>query len=204
MKNKTNLASQDIKFRNSVDGIWDMGIGLAFLIAALAFMFDLVALSGALFFPVFLLMVGFRQRFVYPRIGYVKHKGMEDKTRKTYLITLIIGVFMLILAFMAYLSIAKGQKSGMMRNLAENYGAIVLGLVIAFIVALIGKTYSMPRFYIYSFLVVAAFTLISLIKYEFMLQISLLSLGGAIFVVGLIVFIMFLKKYPRLESDDEK
>jgi MFS family permease len=203
MKKISNLASEDIKFRNSIDGIWDIGIGLAFLLAGLAFLFDAVAITAAFYFPIFLLMVGLKQKVVHPRIGYVKHKGMDMKTRKLFTITLIIGTFMLIATFMLYLSRGQGQGSESMRSFAKNYGAIALGLVVAFVLVLIGKSFSIPRFYFYSPIIIVAFVIIQLVSYEYILQVTLLSLGGAILAVGLFTLIKFVRTYPKLEADNE-
>jgi hypothetical protein len=202
--NKSSLASQDIKFRNSIDGIWDIGIGLAFLLAGIAFLLDAVAVTSAFYFPIFLLMVGLKQKVVYPRIGYVKHKGMDVKTRKIFTITLIIGIFMLAAVFMLYLNRAQGQNSESMRNFAQNYGAILIGAVIAFIIILIGKSFSIPRFYFYSPLILIAFIIIQLVSYTHILQVSLLVLGGVIFATGLYMLIKFIRTYPRLEADDDE
>ena len=202
MDNK--IANQDIKFRNSVDGLWDIGIACALIIAGIAFLTDMVAVTAGFYFPIFLLIVGLKRKVVQPRIGYVEHKGMNMKTRKMILFVLIIGIVFFALGLFVYMQVAKGQNSEKIIDILRNYGAIIMGLVIGFILILIAKTFSINRFYGYSVLIFLAFLAMKFIDYEYIISVSLLTCGAIILAIGLTLFINFIRKYPKLgEAQDE-
>ena len=204
MNKLSDFTMQDIRFRNSTVGLLDISVGLAFILAGIAFRFNSVAVTAPFYLVILLLITILRQKAVYPRIGYAEHKGMEKRVRNTFTITLIVGIVMLIAATIVYLNTASGSKSEMMRNIALNYGALILGTVIAFVSVLIGKTYESPRLYLYAPLIFAAFCVMQFVDYEYIIAVSCLSLGVAILSVGLICFIRFLRKYPRLAGDQDE
>ena len=203
--NKTSeIASDDIKFRNSVDGLWDIGIACALIIAGIAFLTDMVAVTAGFYLPIMLLIMGLKQKVVQPRIGYVEHKGVNMKTRKVMLLLLLVGIVFLVFGLLAYMQIAEGQNSEKVIKIVENYGAIIMGGVVALILILIGKTFSNNRFYPYSALIFIAFLAMKFIDYEYIISVSLLTCGVIILAVGLFIFIKFIRKYPKLgEAKDE-
>jgi hypothetical protein len=204
MNKLSKIASEDIKFRNSSVGLLDLGIGAALILMGIAFLFDAVAVSGSFFLVSFILILVLKQKVVYPRIGYVEHKGMDMKMRKVFTITFVIGVVMLIAATLVYLKVARGQNSQMMRSIAQDWGALILGAVVAFVVVLIGKTLEISRFYYYAALVFCGFAAVEFIPYDHIVPTSFISCGVVIFAIGLYLFIMFIKKYPRLDAEDDE
>ena len=204
MDKTSEIASQDIKFRNSVDGLWDIGIACALIIAGVAFLTDMVAVTGGFYLPILLLIIGLRRKVVQPRIGYVEHKGMHMKIRKTLVLLLILGIVLLVAATFAYLNIASGSKSHIIRNIVENYGGLIMGLVLAFIISLTAKVFMINRLYIYAVLIFLAFLAMKLIEYEYIISVSFFACGAIILAVGLTLFINFIRKYPNLSKAQDE
>ncbi len=204
MSKISDFTAKDIKFRNSTVGLLDMCVGFAFLLAGISFLFNAVAVTAPFYLVILITITIINQKIVYPRIGYVEHKGMNQRVRKTMTLTLILGVVMLFAATIAYLNIASGSKSEMMRSIALNYGGLILGVVIALVAALVGKTFESPRFYIYAPVIFATFCAMQFINYDYIIAVSCFVLGIVIFTIGLVFFIKFIKNYPRLDGDGDE
>ncbi len=202
MTKLSKIAGEDLKFRNSISGLFDISIGLAFIIAGFAFLFDAVAVTAGFYLPVFLIITVLKQKVVYPRIGYVEHKGTNMKTRKFLIFTLVLGIVMLVFATFIYLDIANGQNSQNIRALIESYGAIILGLVVSFIIVLVAKVFGITRFYYYSLTIFLAFLAVKFVDHNRIIPISFLTCGSIIFLSGLFMFFKFVKTYPRLEAKE--
>ncbi len=202
MNTMSRLTNDDIRFRNSIDGLLDIGIGSAFLLAGLAFLLDMVAVTGGFFFVIFLLIVGLKKKVVYPRIGYVEHKGMSAKTQKLILLLVIVGFVFFVLGAIVFMLVSNGQHKETIDSIIRNYGAIVIGLVISLIIFLVGRIFKVVRFYLYSILVFGAFLAIRFINYDSIIPASFFVCGGVILSIGVVMFISFINKYPKLDGSE--
>lgn len=203
MKSNVNTkTNNDIKYRNSIDGLWDLAIGLALLFVGFAFLFDVITIAGGLCFSIFLLILWLKQKVVYPRIGYKKHNVISIKPRKTMSFSLIICIAILFVLFLLYLKFNGGDSRVKTNVIIVNLGGLILGFIIAFTMIFLAKTFSISRFYWYSPIMFIAFLAIALVDYEYIIPISFLSSGAILFTIGLIVFIKFIKAYPKLEYTD--
>lgn len=203
MNNSTQFTKDDVQFRNSTDGLWDIGIALVFIIAGLAFLLDLVAVAGGFLFAVFLLITGIKKKYVYPRIGFVQHKGMSAKTQKLVLLLMIVGLLFLVLGVVVFTRVTDPQHRASADLIIRNWGAIVFGLVIATMISLVALVYKINRFYFYSILVFLGFLSMRFIDFDYIVPVSLLACGGIILPVGIVLFVNFLNKYPRLDPGEE-
>jgi NhaP-type Na+/H+ or K+/H+ antiporter len=134
----------------------------------------------------------------------VEHKGIKNNMRNTMTITLIIGIVCFIAAFFVYLRTGTGSRSDDVRQFVQNYGALILGAVIALVVTLLAKSFEISRYYIYAILIFCAFCAMNFIQYENIISVSFFSLGVVILVAGIVLLSLFLKKYPRLDKENEQ
>lgn len=203
MKDSLQFTKDDVSFRNSIDGLWDIGIALAFILAGLAFLLDIVAVAGGFIFAIYLLMIGMKKKYVYPRIGYVQHKGMSAKSQKLLIMIMLVGIVFLILGVIVFTRVTNPLHKAATDLIIQNWAAIVFGLVIATMIAMIASVYKIKRFYLYSLLVFLAFLSMRFIDYANIVPVSLMTCGAIMLPVGIKLFIKFLKKYPRLDTKEE-
>ena len=203
MKDSLQFTKDDVSFRNSIDGMWDIGIALAFLLAGLAFLLDLVAVAGGFIFAIYLLMIGMKRKYVYPRIGYVQHKGMSAKSQKLLLMLMIVGLAFLILGVIVFSRATNPLHRVATDLIIQNWAAIVFGLVIATMISMVAAVYKIKRFYLYSILVFIAFLSMRFIDYAHIVPVSLMACGLVMLPIGIVLYINFLKRFPRLEVNDE-
>lgn len=198
MRNKVkDLKTTDISFHNSIDGLWDIGIGLVFLLSGFAFLFDAVAITVAFYFPIFLLIKGLKNKMTYPRIGFVNHKGMKTVTNKAIYLLLILGVLFFILGLFVYTKLVNQDISQNIIDSISNFAPIILGILLSLFIIFLGKSKKIQRFYYYSGIILLSFLAIRFVEWSNILPITLLSCGFIILLVGLITLIMFIPKYPR-------
>jgi hypothetical protein len=203
MQTTPNITNYDISFRNSADGLWDIGISLVFLLAGAAFLLDLVAVAGGFIFAIFLLIIGIKKKYVYPRIGYVQHKGMSAKTQKLLVMIMGVGLIFLILGIIVFTRVSNPQHRAATDLIIQNWGAIVFGLVISTMIAMVAYVYKIKRLYLYSLLVFMAFLSMRFIDYDNIVPVSLIGCGAVMLPIGIVLFISFIRKYPRLDSFEE-
>jgi hypothetical protein len=137
---------------------------------------------------------------IQPRIGIVKPgpslKSMRNKLLIVTSIQLIIHlIFIIILA----IGIGSGiQVEGIMFML-------IIGLFIIPIFAIIAYLMKYPRLYIIGMLIWLAIFINELfydpIDYRIRWLLSYGIIGSVILIIGLVIFIKFLKKHPRLKSE---
>jgi hypothetical protein len=198
------IIREDFKVRNSSAGIIDIAAGLYFIVIGFAFMFDVIFMASVLLPIIFAAVIFMRKALITPRLGYVEHKGIKNNMRNTMTITLIIGIVCFIAAFFVYLRTGTGSRSDDVRQFVQNYGALILGAVIALVVTLLAKSFEISRYYIYAILIFCAFCAMNFIQYENIISVSFFSLGVVILVAGIVLLSLFLKKYPRLDKENEQ
>ena len=165
----------------------------------------MVAVASGFYLPIFILIIAIKKKVVQPRIGYVEHKGIYMKTRKTFTLLLILGIVLFVAATFIYLNIASGSKSYIIRNIATEFGGIIFGLIISFVLTLLAKVFLINRFYVYAVLVFLAFVAMKFINYEYIIAVPIISCGALILSIGVFIFIKFINRYPKLsESEDEE
>lgn len=203
MNFSSQFTKDDVSFRNSIDGLWDIGIAFAFIFAGLAFLLDLVAVVGGFVFVIYLLIIGIKRKFVYPRIGYVQHKGMSAKSQKLLLMLMLVGLVFLILGVIVFTRVSNPLHRASTDLIIQNWAAIVFGLVVAIMISMVAWVYKIKRFYLYALIVFLAFLSMRFIDYVHIVPISLITCGIVMLPVGVTFFIRFLRKYPRIDSNEE-
>lgn len=177
------------------DGIYDIQFGLLFLVFAWIPVLEVLGISRylgylLLIIPILLPWLG-KRIITIPRMGAVEF-GSKRKSKKRLLS--VIGIIILVLTLPLFIMIGGGGISGRMGWLL----VAAFGLPI-FVIAIYSMDF--PRLYIYAAILIAA-----VVESEFLLGyvdnplnavISFGIPGIIIFVIGFILLIKFIQKYPR-------
>ena len=173
------------------DGLWDILLGLFLLGWGFTVLFDLPWLPGATFVAFFWLVIGLKQKFTYPRIGF--SKPAEHRKQRSRVV--IAGAATLLLGIMVFLLVVTGGIPQFLRD----YFELLFGMMLAVVIGLIGYWWGIIRWYSYAGLVfiLAAFNQWLGLSFE----LSFIIPGGVVFLYGLIIFVRFLHKYSRVLAD---
>lgn len=195
MVNKINLKEIERKaYRESMrDGFTEIFIGIILLYASLIFHVSSVYMALFIIFGPKLLET-LKERYTYPRIGYVKPKA-EDGGKIT---RGIFGYMLIVVAVMAVVlgAVYRGSWSSDLfyKWMPTFVGAMLLGAMLY----TQGKSGD-NKYYVYGILALVAGIAFSLYDFEPVkmgltayLQLS----GGAILIVGIVTFIQFNRRHP--------
>ncbi|MDD4875758.1 MAG: hypothetical protein PHQ86_01295 [Dehalococcoidales bacterium] len=206
MANISNLKEIEKKVFSSYfhDGMLDLYGGLMLLGFGLSILTNKIYL---LIICITLAMVPLliRKHIVLPRLGLVKFSAeRQAKTKKSKLIALITGVFILFLVtfFMALFSV--NILPAWVEALMNDYLLAFLGVMIASIVAIAAFIVKVRRFYIYAVVIFIVFCLASILSPLDMEGIIIVSAGGIILLSGTIIFIRFLHHNPLSREEIAK
>lgn len=203
MNNDLNkLKKESVSFHSSADGLWDIGLGACFILAGISFLFDIVAYAGVFYFLIFLMIKGLKNKITYTRIGYVNYKGMKAKMNKIIIILLALGTMFMLLGVFVYFKITTGEVDNRIVSFVVNNASIILGSVIALIVFSVGKSIGLKRFTFFSLLILTSFVAIKIIDWVYILPTSLIFCGITILIIGSVMLLKFISKYPKLEEGD--
>ncbi len=191
-------------FRESMqDGLTEVLLGLVFLVLPL-----LILESG--FLPIFVIFYiffipqvieGFRKRYTYTRLGYVKLH--EDKPPKLSLgvAMMVLLVFIIIIAVLYSVYVDLVDRSFIYRWLPAVFGFIMWGPSLY----LKDKT-GQSRYYLFGLLMSVTGILVGLADLstvEIQGTLYMTSWGGAFVLLGLLRFLIFIRKYPILETPED-
>ena len=175
------------------DGFWDMYIGLVLLAFGLAILLDISYLAGV-FAPVGIIFLrGGKSKITYTRIGYIKFRNKNKRN----IASILVGVF--VFGLLIFLFLSNGQTHPFTDFLKNNM-LLVIGTIWGGALALAAVFLSVKRFFLYAVLV---FIVISISDLVGSLGLNLVVAGIAITVIGLLVLVQFIRKYPII-PDNEK
>jgi hypothetical protein len=172
------------------DGLWDILLGLFMLGWGLAILTDLAFLPGVTFIGLYFAVWGVKKRLTYPRIGYARFSATSR--RRITAKFAIGGVAVLLVGVMVAVLWGIGARP---QWLADYFPLIFNGMLAA-IVCFIAYWARVNRFYLYAALVFlgAVLHLWLGVRWEF----GFIGAGGIIVLIGLVILITFLRKYPRM------
>jgi len=183
----------------SQDGLMEFLLGAILFVSSASFSGTPVFTPFLGLYVIFLnkILEGFRKRFTYPRIGYVKL--VDDDSKETgYGILTFVGTVGIVLGLFVYLAYGTISGSLIYRWLPMLIGTILFG---AF-----QYTYSQTEditYYIYILAVLGgglAFSLKDFADPKLGSQLYLLSMSGMFIVAGGVRFLQFKKNYPIKEA----
>ena len=195
MKQKINLKEMEKKafLDSNQDGFMEIIMGV--------FLFAIAGYIGTKNFPIlliFLLIFGpiwmqiFRNKYTYPRIGYAKPSKKMARE-------IVYGVFlyMFVVLFMIFVFPFTGNVwdlSSWYQSSLAFFGIMTIGVFIY-----IGFKLRSIRNYILAVLSLAGVIVASVLDFgtiEQSLEMYFLGMSGILIITGIVLFLLFLKKYP--------
>ena len=179
------------------DGLWDIFFGIFFLGMGIFMFFNTVYLMGGLIAGLVPVAIIIKKWFTTSRLGYVKftsqRQTQEKKSRVKLTIILSLTAILGLVNFMAFSGKAEWQ------TWIRNLGIIPFGFVLSLVLGAVGFLFEIKRFVLYAGLILAVFIAGHLTNTY---PPAYFILPGIIFlIVGLIMLIRFLHKYPRLKKE---
>jgi len=173
------------------DGLWDVVLGLFLLNWGFDVLFHLGWLPGVAPLAFFWIAQGLKQKITYPRIGFSKpaeHRKQRSRVVIASATTLLLGIMVFLLVV-----------TGGMPQFLLDYFELLFGTMLAVVIGLIGYWWGIVRWYSYAGLVFVLAALNQWLGLSF--ELSFIIPGGVILLYGLIIFIRFLRKYPRVSAE---
>ena len=189
-------------FYNGVDGLMDIALGSAFLVATVSVLTGIVLYTSWFYLFLILIIRFLRTRVTHPRIGCATYKATSENLQKGLVLSSIAGLVVLGLFLTLFLLLRNGLSDGARRALST-WLPVLVGAFIATAVMVSGRIFLLKRFYAYGPLILVSFLLIPLVKLENTALISLICCGLVILITGVIVLFRFIRSYPVLEGEHE-
>lgn len=179
------------------DGIWDICLGLVFLIFAFSILYN-QAIYGAFFIPVFLpIIIGLKKSFTLPRLGYAKFSPERQKKEQSAISKLVV---LFTFTFLAGLVAFWGYLGGSdLQQLIRDLRLIPLGAVLALSIGVIGALYGIWRFIGYGVLIIVLFVAGHFLNSD--PPAYMIILGVIFLLTGSVMMIRFMKNYPKPKYD---
>lgn len=178
------------------DGLWDIFLGIFFLGMGILMFFNTIYLMGGLV-ALLIVAIPIKKSFNSSRLGYVKfapkRQTQEKMSRAKLTIILTFTAILGLVNFMAFSGNADWQIW------IKNLGIIPFGFVLSLVLGAVGLFFEIKRFILYAGLILAVFIAGHLTNTY---PPTYFILPGIVFlIVGLIMLIKFLHKYPRLKKE---
>jgi hypothetical protein len=185
------------------DGLLDVSLGFIFILVALqVYLLRFTEFGGAQFMAIawmpFLLIRSARNRWTYPRIGYVNLETHKSRTM------LLIGLAVLALLGAAVFLLT-ARTGFRIPTWIFRFAPAVFALVFAGKFAFMGHQYGIQRFLFYATLALTA----ALVTYFFGTRtavklIAVLGIPGVLMVpIGIALLIRFLRTHPKLPEEEQ-
>lgn len=177
-------------FKYFEDGIWDIMIGIIFLLIGLGVWYDMNILSLA---PLVLIVSPpiIKRKVTLPRTGHIQIR----KKRKIIVGILIYGSFVLVEIGILILGILNPSSSRWVQFFTQNL-LLLSGIVIAVAMAFTAWYMNYQRLYGYAGLTVAVFAIMR--WWGQLAGISLTLSGLFILIIGLLILNRFINSHPVL------
>jgi hypothetical protein len=178
-------------------GMWDMVLGSMFLTFGVSILVSFPAVAGLW---VVVLLPSFRElgrRVVLSRIGHVRFRGRRQRA-KARVTGMLVALAVLGVAVFGLVMWAASSKESLPAwgQWVAHHLIILIGLIWGGAMAVTAWLVDFPRLYGYGALIFA-----SLVVTDFMpgysLGITLVIAGGLILLAGIVLFVRFLRRYPR-------
>jgi len=177
-------------------GLWDIGIGLLLASFGATIFTGFYWLSPIWVAALVPSMKDLARRLIVPRIGHVtfKSRRQQSKNRIQALLggLVVVGAVMFLLTFWATQSSTAPAWIGWIHS----HFLTVLGLVWGGALAVVAWAADFPRLYAHAGLLFGTLLATELIT-GIHLGIALISVGGVIALVGVVLLLRFLVRYPR-------
>jgi hypothetical protein len=170
------------------DGIWDIMIGLIFLLVGVAVWYDMNALSLAPLLLVFSPAL-IKKKVTLPRTGHIRIK----KQRKTMVSVIFFALVVLLEGGILYLGVLNPSSNSLVQFFTQNL-LLLSGVMIAITMLFIAWYMNFQRLYLYAGMTVLVSVVIR--WWGHLAGISLTLTGLVILLIGLLVLNKFIKDHP--------
>jgi hypothetical protein len=189
--NKINMKEIERKVFTSYfdDGIYDMMIGLLFLVFGLGLYLDIGGLIGVFTGLAAVMPLIFKRSVTLPRYGLIK--PLEHQKRKLS----TLGIASVVVGLLVFFVFVVGSASSITSILRTN-GLLLMGLLWGGMLSLLAYFLHYERLYLYALLI--AFSFVSG-EWLISLPIKMILSGSIILINGIRVMIRFLQRYPKIE-----
>ena len=191
-------------YRESMrDGLTEFLLGLVLIVIPGIMLKSSFVPIFVVFYIIFLPqgIEAFRRRFTYPRTGYVKLREQQPPKLSLGVAVVVLLIFISIIAVFYSLAIGVIDRYFIWRCLPAVFGFIMWGPSLY----LKDKT-GQNRYYLFGTLMTVtglAVTLAVFIPATYALTIYMLSWGLAFLVLGIIRFVLFIRKYPVIDTPED-
>jgi hypothetical protein len=176
------------------DGLWDIYGGLIMLGFGLSMLTGLTVLMIALATLAVILLL-FRKRLVIPRMGSVTFsRERVARTKRSKAIAMAVLFFTFLLGLFLFIIFSLDQVPGWMRAWIGDYFLVSFGGMLALMAGTAAYMVGVNRYYAHAALILLAFALANWLDVNPGLPITIA--GAVILLVGLAIFIRFMRKYP--------
>ena len=181
------------------DGLVDIVIGLAIITFGIMFLPWFIETSWMAFSGLFIVWVitfaGIKRAITVPRIGYV-----EFKARRRTRLMLLIGV-LTVINVVLFLIPALGLLTPELRQFLTIYGYALVALVVGGLFILFGFVTEIQRLMGYGIIAFVVFLIAQFFPMH--LSIPVIVVGLMMAVYGFVLLFRFLRKYPKVETENE-
>jgi MFS family permease len=190
------------------DGLTEIMLGIFLLACAALWDSDAEGTGLMVIIGIFVLaplLKAAKNKYVYPRLGYADF-GKEEEQQEAKGI-LRFAVFAVVFLAVGYFGVTwfLGAESG--RDFWYfRFLPVVIGLLLAIGPAAIAGKNNLPRWYLFSIFFVTVGVIISIADFDSFSQImaTQLAVSGIVpLIVGVLLFLLFLRKYPVEAEDGE-
>jgi len=180
------------------DGLWDIALGIAFLVMGLVILFD-KAVFGIILFPIFIpLGMSFKKSITLPRLGYAKFSPQrQKKEQKAKARMAILFTFTFLAGLVAFWGYMGGSD---LQQLIRDLKLIPFGAVLALSAGVIGALLSIWRLIMYGVIILTLFIAGHFLQSD--PSAYMIAIGVIILICGIIMMIRFMKKYPKPPQDE--
>ena len=182
------------------DGIWDIAIGLTLLTFGVSILTDFAPSAAILVAVLIPSLRQFKRRLTEPRIGRV-HFAPHRKRQIGRIPILLAGLVIAGLAFFAFLTWSLQSEPPAWLQAVRMHFVLVIGLIWSGALSLAGLFLGYRRLHLYALVLMGALIAVDLAE-GFHLGWALIGVGGAITLVGLVLLLRFVRRYPRIEDEE--
>ena len=177
------------------DGVWDIFLGLFVLGWGLSILTEGTYMPGVMFVCLYFAVWGIKKWLTYPRIGYVRFSSASRRRIKARFVILGLAIFL----FGSIAAILWGI--GSRPQWLVDYFPIIFNGMLAAIVCLAAYWAQINRFYLHAVLIFLGAVLH--VWLGIMWEFGFIGAGGIIILIGFILLIKFIRKYPRIAQEGQ-
>jgi len=181
------------------DGVIDVTIAFVVFVFNIMMLSDMPWLGGITGILAISFYAGAKKLLTVPRIGYVKFP--QQRAQRITTVTVVLGVLALVVGIFAFMQTTSQGTPAWLQLLIENY-MLTIGTAGATLFLLGGYAFKTKRVYAYALLTLAMFVAGHFIIFP--LYYYLTVLGTLILLIGLIMMIRFVRKYPKTTETAEE